>query len=215
MKTYWSIDGPSKGHKGKPCFVFHKYDGSNMRAEWSRKRGWYKFGTRKCMIDHTDEIYGKWVVMFQQKYGDVLDKLFRKDKYFRGVQSVVAFAEYFGKESFSGAHKPWDTYDTVLFDVNVHKKGFMSPRDFVDVFDGIPVAELVRECNFGEELVQQVRKQTIDINSKYEIRAEVPEGVICKGDSGHRLWMCKIKTEAYKEKLKKEYEGDWIKYWEN
>ena len=215
MKTYWSIDGPSKGHKGKHCLVFVKYDGSNMRFEWSRKRGWYKYGTRKCMIDETHPIFGRAVPMFLHKYGQHLDEMFRRDKFFRSLHSAVAFAEYFGPKSFAGAHKPWDKkMDIVLFDVNLHKKGFMSPREFVDTFKHLDVAEVLTECNYGKELIQKVRKETMDLNSKYDSRPEIPEGVICKGGTGHQLWMCKIKSENYKEALMKYYEADWEKDWE-
>jgi len=44
MKSYPSI--PGKHTNGIPLTVFDKLDGSNIRAEWSKKRGFYKFGTR-------------------------------------------------------------------------------------------------------------------------------------------------------------------------
>jgi hypothetical protein len=214
MKTYWSIEGPSGGHRSH-CLVFAKYDGSNIRLEWSRKRGWYKFGTRKCMIDHTHPIFGSAIPLFISKYGQHLDEMFRRDKFFRGVSNVVAFAEFFGPKSFAGMHFPDDEKrDIVLFDVNIHKKGIMSPREFVNMFQHLPVAELITECTFGPELVMKVRKELMPLESKYEIHTEVPEGVVCKGDSGHNLWMCKIKTERYKEELKKRYQADWEKHWE-
>jgi len=215
MKSYWNIDGPSGGHKGKPCFAFVKYDGSNMRFEWSRKRGWYKFGTRKTLVDETHQIYGSAIPLFLDKYGDPLAKVFKKEKLFFGVQNVVVFAEWFGAKSFSGAHKPWDKKrDIVLFDVNLHKKGILGPKDFLDLFGHLPVAEVVYQGNFGAWLVEAVRKEEIDLQSKFEVRAEIPEGVVCKSGRGHELWMAKIKTERYKEALKELYEADWEKYWE-
>lgn len=215
MKTYWSIDGPSKGHKGKPCYAFVKYDGSNMRFEWSRKRGWYKFGTRKTMIDHTSKVFGPCIPMFLEKYGDGLENVFKTDKLFRGIQSVVVFSEYFGSQSFAGMHRPWDEQrDIVLFDVNLHKKGFLGPKQFLDSFGHLNVAEVVYQGNFNTSLVESVRNETIDLESKYQVRAEIPEGVICKSGTGHQLWMCKIKTERYKAELKEEYESDWEKFWE-
>ena len=214
MKTYWSIGGPASG-QNKPCYAFVKYDGSNMRFEWSRKRGWYKFGTRKTMIDHTCPIFGPAIPLFLQKYGDDLAEIFKKEKVFFGVKNVIVFAEYFGKESFSGAHKPWDKdYDIVLFDVNPIKKGLFGPKEFLDLFGHLKVAEVAYQGNFGPALVESVRKETIDVESKYEVKSKIPEGVVCKGEKGHDLWMCKIKTERYKEALRTEYEADWEKYWE-
>ena len=216
MKSYRNIDGPSGGHKGKPCYAFVKYDGSNLRFEWSRKRGWYKFGTRKTMFDETHKIFGSSIQLFLDKYGDALPKVFQKEKMFQGVRNFVVFAEWFGAKSFSGAHKPWDKqHNIVLFDVNPMKKGLLGPKQFLDLFGHLSVAEVVYQGNFGAWLVEAVRKEEeIDIESKYEVKAEIPEGVVCKGGDGHKIWMAKIKTERYKAALKELYEADWEKYWE-
>jgi hypothetical protein len=40
----------------------------------------------------------------------------------------------------------------------------------------------------------------------------VCEGVICKGGTGHRLWMGKIKTLAYLEELKRRFKDKWKMY---
>jgi len=118
MKTYPSIGGPSSGHH-KPCYAFVKYDGSNLRFEWSKKRGWYKFGTRKTLLDENHPIYGPAIPLFLQKYGDGLEAVFGKEKLFRGVENVIVYAEWFGSQSLAGMHKPWDhKRDIVLFDVN-------------------------------------------------------------------------------------------------
>lgn len=212
MKAYPSIDGPSGGHH-KPCYGFVKYDGSNLRFEWSRKRGWYKFGTRKMMIDHTHPIFGQAIPLFLQKYGDSVEQVFKNEKLFRGVQSVVVFAEWFGALSLSGAHRPWDKFDIVLFDVSPHKKGLLGPKQFIDHFSHLPVAELVYTGNFGDALVESICKETFDFASKYDVRPEIPEGIVCKGGTGHDLWMCKVKTARYKEALKTLYEADWVKHW--
>jgi hypothetical protein len=217
MKKYPKIPGPAGGHH-KQCYAFVKYDGSNIRFEWSKKRGWYKFNTRKTMIDQNTPIFGSAIPLFLQKYGDDLEKIFKSEKLFFGVQSVVVFAEWFGELSFSGKHVPWDKkYDIVLFDVNPHKKGFLGPKQFLDTFGHLKVAELIYTGNFGDWLVESVRKETIDIKSKYDIQVDFPEGVICKGAEAnpHKQWSCKIKTDRYKEALKVLYESDWEKYWEN
>lgn len=214
MKEYRSIDGPAKAPQ-LPCYGFVKYDGSNMRCEWSNKRGWYKFGTRTCLIDHTNPIFGPACELFKQKYGDDLAKVFKTSKLFRGVQSVIVFAEYFGSKSFAGMHFPDDlSRDIVLFDVNPHKKGMLGPKEFLDEFGHLKVAELVFQGNMGPQLIENVRKELIPIESKYEIKTEVPEGMIVKGGTGHKIWMAKIKTERYRAELRKRYEVDWERYWE-
>lgn len=214
MKSYPEISGPSKAPHDK-CYAFVKYDGSNLRFEWSRKRGWYKAGTRKCMFDESSKIFGPAIQLFKDKFGDDFENIFKTNKLFNGVQNVVVFGEYFGPKSFSGSHKPWDKERTfVPFDVNLYKKGFLSPKEFIDTFGHLEVAECLGQVSMGKELIENVRKEKIDLESKYPIKTEIPEGIICKGGSGHRLWMCKIKTERYKAALKELYEADWEKYWE-
>ncbi len=217
MKQYPSIDGPTKAPR-QPCYAFVKYDGSNLRAEWSKKRGWYKFGTRECMLDETDPVFGKAPDLFKNKYGDDLIKVFRTDKRFRSIDNVIVFFEFFGSKSFGGMHFPDDpAWNVVLFDVNPIRQGILGPKEFIDHFGHLEIAELVYTGNMGEELIKNVREELIPIDSKFDVRAEVPEGVICKGSvtGKHNLWMCKIKTDRYKEELRKRYQSDWIKYWEN
>ena len=216
MKTYPSIDGPAKAPH-KPCYTFVKYDGSNLRFEWSKKRGWYKFGTRKTMIDQNTPVFGSAIPMFLEKYGDGLEKTFKSDKHFRGVDNVIVFAEWYGELSFAGQHYPWDkNYDSVILDVKQIKKGMLGPKQFLDTFGHLNVAELICTGNFGESLIESVRKETLDIKSKYKVQVDFPEGVICKGAESdpHKLWSCKIKTERYKEALKALFEFNWERHWE-
>jgi hypothetical protein len=43
----------------------------------------------------------------------------------------------------------------------------------------------------------------------------VAEGVVCKGGTGGRdVWMVKVKTYAYTERLKKSFGARWEEYWE-
>lgn len=215
MKSYPSIDGPTGG-RTEQCHVFLKYDGSNLRFEWSPKQGWHKFGTRNCLFDETNKIFGPAIPLFMEKWADKLEVVFKKQSTFRKAQNVIVFGEYFGAKSFAGMHKPCDKRMLfVPFDVNIHRKGFISPRDFLEMFGHLDVAECVNpNATFGPQLITDVREEKFSIDSRYEVNAEVPEGVICKGGSGHQLWMCKIKTERYKVALKKMYEADWEKYWE-
>jgi len=210
MKSYPSIVGASKAPH-LPCYGFVKYDGSSIRCEWSPKRGWYKFGTRKLMIDETSPYFGQAVTLFRQKYGDALDKLFRKDKLLRNAKEITVFNEWFGAHSFSGQHRDNDPKDIILIDVSVHKRGMLGPKEFIDTFGHLKVAEVVYQGNLNKELVQQVRDGTFDCNSKYDIRTEVPEGLVCKGASGHDLWMAKLKTQAWFEQLRKVNPVDWEK----
>jgi hypothetical protein len=50
--------------------------------------------------------------------------------------------------------------------------------------------------------------------SEYWSRQTPAEGIICKGGTGHNLWMAKIKSQAYFDKLKGVFKEDWEKYGE-
>ena len=52
MKQYPSISGKLVNTK---IYAFDKLDGSNIRGTWSKKRGFYKFGTRTQMLDENYE----------------------------------------------------------------------------------------------------------------------------------------------------------------
>lgn len=213
MKTYPSIEHSAKAPR-QPCYVFVKYDGSNLRFEWSKKRGWYKFGTRKHMIDETHPIYGEAHRLFLERYGDALPMVFKKSKEFRNVEAVTVFAEWFGKQSFAGNHVQDDPKSIVLFDVNPLKKGFLGPKRFLEEFGHLEVAELLQMRNLSDEFINSVRDGSFDCSSKYAIANEIPEGVICKGGDGHNLWMAKIKTQNYYDVLKSRCPEDWSTKWE-
>jgi len=197
MKQYLEIQGPNKAPR-EHCIAFDKKDGSNIRAEWTRKRGWDKFGSRKVLIDSTHPL-GDAIDIFLNTYADELEKIFKKDKLFRNSQNVTVFGEYFGPNSFAGWHDPDDDKEIVMFDVSIHKKGMMPPRDFVKMFSHLKIPQIVYEGNFNESFIQDVK------NGEYP----VVEGVVAKGNfphgrPPHNLWMAKIKTRTWIERLKKE-----------
>lgn len=191
MKTYPSIRNTKQGYFGQPCFAFEKLDGSNIRYEWSKKRGWYKFGSRKCMIDEHHKYLGPAVPIFLNKYADDLEKAF-KHKDFRSVKTFTVFCEFFGPKSFAGLHQPGDDFDVVLFDVNPTGKNFLPPREFLDHFGHLHIPRIIYEGNYNNELIKDVRE------SKYD----VDEGVVCKGKYYSKVWMAKIKTQAWLEKVR-------------
>lgn len=195
MKQYLEIQGPNKAPR-QYCIAFDKYDGSNIRAEWTRKRGWDKFGSRKVLMDETHPI-GDAIDIFLNTYGDDLEKIFKKDKLFRNCRNVTVFSEYFGPNSFAGWHDPDDKKEIVMFDVSIHKKGMMSPLDFVQKFRHLKIPKIIYSGNFNDSFIQDVK------DGKYP----VVEGVVAKGNfhhgkPPHNLWMAKVKTKTWLDKLK-------------
>ena len=199
MKEYPKIDGSNKAPIGKQCIAFVKYDGSNLRWEWSPKKGWYKFGTRTRLFDATDEMFGEAIPLFQDTLGPEIAKRIKDIE--RGVQSAIVFTEFFGPNSFTGMHNPADPKELRLFDVNLYKRGIMRPRDFVKNFGDLPfAAQVIYQGTLNHEFITDVR------NSVYP----VVEGVVAKGDD----FRIKIKTKAYLERLKEVYKDGWKNFWE-
>lgn len=198
MKEYASIPSWKKSVQGLPCLAFYKYDGSNIRAEYNRKQGWVKFGTRSRLLDKSDPDFGNAIVVFEKTMAEPLAKILHDHSEFRGMQSAVAYFEYFGKNSFAGVHDPADEKELVLIDVNIHKKGIILPRNFIKIFTGISIAQVVYEGNFNHQFIEDVK------NGLYPVE----EGVVVKGirpnckKEQHGLWFAKVKTNKWLEKLK-------------
>jgi len=197
MKQYPKIDYYNKGIFGDTVYAFDKLDGSNIRAEWNRKRGWYKFGTRNQMISESDPNFGDAIPIFLNKYGDDLEKVFRKT--YSNALSVVVFGEYVGENSFAGQHKEEDEKDVVLFDVNLYKKGFISPKDFYNNFGHLHIPKLIYKGEYNTDLIKDIK------NNIWGLK----EGVICKGTRKTKgdeiIWMTKIKTIEWLEQIKSLY----------
>lgn len=120
MKTYPTI---SREIVRQPIYAFDKLDGSNIRAEWSRKRGFYKFGSRGCLVGQDNPLLGKAQSLVETKYADDLNSIFRRQRW----NKAVAFFEYYGPNSFAGVHEETDDHTVTLIDINYEKRGIMEP----------------------------------------------------------------------------------------
>ena len=195
MKQYQEINYYGD-YWGLSVVAFDKIDGSNLRFEYSQKRGFYKSGTRNMMIDNEHAEFGFAVNLFLEKYSENLLKVF-KGKDYRNSMSFVCYAELIGKKSEFGQHLfGEDEFDIVLFDVDEHKKGFIPPRKFVKDFDFCGIPKIVYEGNLNKDFVQSVKKNNFRLS----------EGVICKGlipnKKENNLFYCKIKTDEWFERLR-------------
>lgn len=209
MKEYPSIPKALNDFLDMDCIAFRKYDGTNIRAEWQKKKGWCKFATRGCLFDKTDKNFGNAVPIFEQTHANLLEKAI-KDNYPK-ADSAIVFMEYLGPHSFAGLHDPGilqvdnnDPKELVLFDVNIHKRGFVSPLDFVSKFGHVRSAEVVYQGRLTEDFIKDIR----------EGKFPVDEGVVCKGGEGHKFWMCKVKTWQYLKRIQKFFGTGYKNYWE-
>lgn len=204
MESYPSIMGAARAPKGRPCAAFYKYDGSNLRWEWTKKRGFHKFGCRTRLFDHTDEQFGEAVDLFFCNYAEPIER--RLVDNYRNLERATVFTEFFGASSFAGTHVDGEAKEIRLFDVQIHRKGIIGPKEFMKRFGDLPfAAELVYEGNFNQSFIDDVRSGAYP---------ELNEGVIVKGGDGLGLWMAKVKTHAYLAKLKEVFQGAWEQYGE-
>lgn len=216
MLQYPSILGVKKMPIGNPCVAFYKYDGSNLRFEWSPKKGWNKFGSRTQMIDSKHEVFGRGIEMFQDEMGQIIVDRIKNafPKQFRTMDRITAFAEFYGENSFAGSHVEEEEKHLKLFDVFLFKTGFLLPDQFISTFgDWDKSAEVVYQGKLNQDFIQQVRNNAL--NSGRVLN----EGVICKGMCDKVLakkfgsvWMTKIKTLEYLDKLKNRYADNWENY---
>lgn len=204
MKHYPSISRSTGQHfREFDAYVFDKLDGSNLRAEWTRKKGWAKFGTRERLFDETDEVFGEAIPDFMEFMAPVLDPVIKDQRW----DQVTVFMEFWGKLSFAGQHVKEDPKFLTLFDVNPYKKGILGPKEFIDLFGHLSllsdVPHRVPNClgkmKWTRGFVEEVRLGNIP--------GITFEGVVGKGGDGHDLIMAKAKTQAWVDKVKAQY-GD-------
>ena len=196
MKSYREIPGPEKAPQ-LPCVAFYKYDGSNLRFEWSKKRGWYKFGTRNRLFDNTDRDFGNGIELFLNTYGDDLPKVIRDNKDYRGVDNFIVYCEYYGADSFA-SYIGTAPREIVLIDVDITRKGIVLPKDFIRNFGHLRIPEVIYEGNFNKQFVQDIK------DGKYPVKeGVVAKGVLPKKNPQHGLWMAKVKTKWWMDELKR------------
>ncbi len=186
MKQYPTIN---RAPLDIPIIAFNKLDGSNIRAEWSRKRGFYKFGTRKQLLDCTFPILGEAPSIIQAKYEQQLSDIFTKERY----NSVVCFFEFIGQNSFAGWHDV-EPHDCVLFDCSPFKVGLLPPSHYLKLFGHLDIAQPLYSGKANQPFIDMVRNSTLAGMSL--------EGVVCKGQVKKQTVMFKLKSQAWLDRLK-------------
>jgi len=207
MIEYPEIMSSSKAPR-KPCIAFEKLDGSNIRVKWTQKKGFCLFGTRTQLIDASHPDFGNVVPIFLRDYADKLSDIIKKN--WANERELIFFGEYFGEKSFAGVHDKEDaSKEFVLFDVLVGHKfpKFLLPQDFNHIFQNkVKTPKVIYRGNLNEEFITDVRNNIYGLN----------EGVVCKGieRSGAfrgNVWMAKIKTQAYFDRLYTKWGTEGIK----
>lgn len=196
LLTYPSI---TKNISPLPVWVFDKLDGSNVRAEWTRKGGFNKFGSRHRLLDPNERPLGEAIEVFHDTIADAIEPTLRKLKNDR----VTLFMEFFGEQSFAGNHVEGDPKKLVLFDVSLYKKGMMLPNEFVKTFGD--VVETPDILHYGK-----ANSEFVDLVKSGELEGMTFEGVVCKSQEMFRgqAPVFKIKNQAWLDKLHSFTKGD-------
>lgn len=208
MIEYPSIDGPAKAPRSL-CTAFEKIDGSNIRVKYQHKQGFTIFGSRREYIDAKHPHLGQVIEVFNRTHAPTLTEIFKKE--FPNEKEITVFGEFYGPNSIGGIHDIEDMKNFTMFDVMLVKKGineFIKPSEFIKLFHGrVDIPRVVYIGNLNEEFIRDVQNGLYVLN----------EGVVCKGHvtSGAyrgKVWMTKIKTFDYLQKLKEHYGQEWEKY---
>lgn len=203
----------SKNSPLEKCVAFKKYDGTNLHWVWETELGWYAFGTRRDRFDLDDMGIAEFnaahpgleeaAEIFTRDFATPLETIFRENKRYQSPE-ITVFTEFFGSNSFAGMHKKDDPKELVLFDIQTERR-IIAPEQFIQDFSALNIAQVIYRGKLTGKFIDDVRE------GKYG----VTEGVVCKGGSqADNLWMVKIKTNAYMQKLKQAFQDNWEAYWE-
>lgn len=213
MLHYPKMPGSRAAPDGR-CVAFEKYDGTNLHWDWDRDFGWHAFGTRRDEFNLTPDGEAAFAVrhahlreaaeIFRQTLVAGLEAVFRDHEAYRIVPAFKVFTEFLGPNSFAGLYKEDDPKEVKLFDVLAEPGGFVVPESFVQDFGHLNIARVVFRGKLTGRFLEDVRV------GKYGVR----EGVVCKGGVGADVWMVKVKTYAYLERLKAAFAERWEDYWE-
>jgi hypothetical protein len=203
------------GSKDSPlekCVAFEKYDGTNLHWVRDAEMGWYAFGTRRDRFDLDERGIADFnaahpgleeaATIFLRDFAAPLDAIFQGNSDYQ-CSEIIVFTEFLGEQSFAGMHKPEDPKQLVLLDVQTDR-GMLDPEIFVQEFSAVNLARTVYRGKLTGKFMEDVR------TGKYA----VAEGVVCKGKNANGVWMVKIKTNAYMQKLQQVFQSDWENYWE-
>lgn len=202
----------------KQCFVYEKYDGTNLHWVRGHNNGWQKwggFGTRRDRFELTKS---GWKEFTEAHPGlDDLQKVWSKfhndvsytiDHFSRncGGREIVIFTEYFGERSFAGQHHHPEPHKLKIIDIQVDGKlidPYVFDKHFVNKHI-VWMPKLLYSGKYSGQLVEDIRA------GKYTDG----EGAVIKGEHAGQIYMAKVKTDKYMRSLQMKFKDRWKDYWE-
>lgn len=197
MKHYPSIT--KEVRQDIHIWAFDKLDGSNIRAEWNTKKGFYKFGTKNQLMDENSKPFGCAIQLIRDKYESDLAMVFKEQKW----RDIICFFELHGPSSAFGQHNFTENLTVTLIDANPFKQGILEPAEFIKLFGHLDIPKVLYQGRVTTDLFDKVKQSTLP--------GMTFEGVVCKGasESNARMpVMFKIKSQAWLDKLREYVKGD-------
>lgn len=189
MQQYPSIE--KKIIKDLDYYIFDKLDGSNIRVEFSLKKGFDKFGTRHKLMSDESGILNRSKDLILN-YEEETHNIFKKNKW----QSGTLFFEFYGKNSFAGFHEEDDDFKVSLIDAHISKIGYLNPKDYIRTFeDKIEMSSFLKVGKFNKTLLEQIQNG--------DMPGVTFEGVIGKAFLKNKHFRVKVKNKEWIEKLKR------------
>lgn len=192
MKEYPSIT--NKINQDQQFYVFDKLDGSNIRAEWSRKDFFCKFGSRHVLLDEHDVAnpLSSAPNLIRETYQEDVSRILKDLR----VERATLFFEFLGPNSFAGNHVIDEPKQVTLFDVDIYKKGLMMPDQFLKYFGDLKIPNLLHHGKINFQFQKLVKESQLD--------GMTFEGVVCKAKPNNKTpqpLLFKIKSQAWLDRL--------------
>lgn len=200
---------------GQEVWAFNKLDGQNFCVKYNPKmKKFGPFGSRKRLVDETDEQFGGAVVFFlnspiREELRRIVKENCGKGKLFNGVQEITFFFEWYGEHSFAGVHCQNEPMHLALIDIKLKKKGYIEPKEFYNLFKDslIEIPELIYKGVLTKDFINEINNNDwTNADAKYP---NVKEGVVCKRSTllkGQRLPIVKFKTKWWLNELYAKYD---------
>ena len=77
----------------------------------------------------------------------------------------------------------------------LYKKDFLNPKDFIDTFEHLGIPKLVTSGILDEQTVEDI------VSNIYGLK----EGLVLKGVHEKKVWMVKVKTQEWLDKVREKY----------
>jgi hypothetical protein len=170
--------------------VFDKIDGSSMRSEYSRKRGFYKHGRRYGLLDGASPALEVVPDLFERTLRESLERLARDNRW----DNLVVFYEFYGVKSLSGLHVEGDPKFLSVFDASLDRETILPPDEFRKLFEGeVPTPRFLGRFNWTRGFIDTVWRG--------EVEGVTFEGVVGKGHTKRGILRGKAKTKAWIDQI--------------